>query len=98
MDETRKTAEHELEALRSREEYVRELEAGRDALLDSLEAQAPEALDSLTPEQRHQWYKLLKLNAAVFADRSVEVSWAGVPSGEPVCESATIPPRVTPLG
>jgi hypothetical protein len=51
VDETRKTAEHELEALRSREEYVRELEAGRDALLDSLEPQAPEALDSLTPEQ-----------------------------------------------
>jgi hypothetical protein len=25
VDETRKTAEHELEALRSREEYVREL-------------------------------------------------------------------------
>jgi hypothetical protein len=61
VDETRKTAEHELEALRSREEYVRKLEAGRDALLDSLEAQAPEALDSLTPEQRHQWYKLLEL-------------------------------------
>lgn len=61
MDETRKTAEHELEALRSREEYVRELEADRDSLLDALEAQAPEALDSLTPEQRHQWYKLLEL-------------------------------------
>jgi hypothetical protein len=47
--------------LRGHEEYVRELEAGRDALLDSLEAQAPEALDSLTSEERHQWYKLLKL-------------------------------------
>ena len=30
------------------------LEADRDALLDSLEAQAPEALDSLTPDERHQ--------------------------------------------
>jgi hypothetical protein len=47
--------------LRGHEEYVGELEAGRDALLDSLEAQAPEALDSLTSEERHQWYKLLKL-------------------------------------
>ena len=28
-----------------------ELEAGRDALLDSLEAQAPKSLDSLAPEE-----------------------------------------------
>jgi len=90
LDETRKTAEHELEVLRSREEYVPELEAGRDALLDSQEAQAPEALDSLTPEERHQWYKLLKLRADVFADGRVEVSWAGAESGEAVCETATL--------
>src|SRR5215213_9129126 len=90
LDETRKTAEHELEALRSREEYVRELEADRDALLDSLEAQAPEAIDSLTPEQRHQWYKFLKLRVGVFADGNVEVSWAGSASGKAVCETATL--------
>jgi site-specific DNA recombinase len=90
LDETRKTAEHELEALRSREEYVRELEADRDALLDSLEAQAPEALDSLTPEQRHQWYKRLKLRADVFADGRVQISWAGSASGNSVCETATL--------
>ena len=90
LDKTRKTAEHELAALRSREEYVHELEAGRDALLDSLEAQAPERLDSLTPEQRHQWYKLLKLKAAVFADGRVEISWAGGASREVVCETETL--------
>jgi hypothetical protein len=90
LDETRKTAEYELEALRGREEYVRRLEADRDTLLDSLEAQAPEALDYLTPEQRHQWYKLLKLRADVFANGRVEVSWAGAPSDEGVCETATL--------
>jgi len=90
LDEIRKTAEHELEALRSREEYVRQLEEGRDALLDSLEAQAPEALDSLTPEQRHQWYKLLKLRVDVFAEGSVEISWAGSTSSKAVCETATL--------
>jgi hypothetical protein len=95
VDETCKTAEHELEALRSREEYVRELEAGRDALLDSLEAQAPEALDSLTPEQRHQWYKLLELRADVFADGRVEISWAGSASGKAVCETATLSLQAT---
>jgi hypothetical protein len=92
LDEIRKTAEHELVALRSREEYARVLEAGRDALLDSLQAQAPEALDSLTPEQRHQWYKLLKLKVAVFADGRVEISWAGSASREAVCETETLSP------
>ena len=95
LDETRKTAEHELAALRSREEYVRELETGRDTLLDSLEAQAPEALDSLTPEQRHQWYKLLKLKVGVFADGNVEVSWAGSASRGAVCETETLSLPVT---
>ena len=90
LDEVRKTAEHELELLRSHEEYVRELEAGRNALLDSLEAQAPEVLDSLTPEERHQWYKLLKLRVDVFPNGRVEVSWAGAESREAVCETATL--------
>jgi site-specific DNA recombinase len=90
LDETRKTAEHELEVLRGHEEYVRNLEADREALLDSLEAQAPERLDSLTPEQRHQWYKLLKLRADVFADGRVEVSWAGSAPRESGCETATL--------
>jgi site-specific DNA recombinase len=90
LDETRKTAEHELEMIRGHEEYVRTLEADRDALLDSLEAQAPEALDKLTPEQRHQWYKLLKLRAGVFADGNVEVSWAGSASRRVVCETETL--------
>jgi site-specific DNA recombinase len=95
LDETRKTAEHELEAIRGHEEYVRTLEADRDALLDSLEAQAPERLDSLTPEQRHQWYKLLKLKAAVFADGRVEISWAGGAFREAVCETETLSLPVT---
>src|SRR5215210_4587241 len=84
-------AEHELKVLRTHEEYVAELEAGRNALLDSLEAQAPEALDYLTPEERHQWYKLLKLRADVYADGRVEISWAGAESSEAVCETATLP-------
>jgi site-specific DNA recombinase len=90
LDETRKTAERELEMLRTRVEYVRSLEADRDALLDSLEAEAPEALDSLTPEQRHQWYKLLKLSVDVFADGRVEVSWAGSVPSDAFCETATL--------
>lgn len=68
LDEARKMAEGELATLRGRQEHVRNLERYRDALLDSLEAEAPEALDALTPEQRHQWYRLLGLRADVRAD------------------------------
>ena len=69
---------------------MRGLEQGVPVLLDSLEAEAPEALDSLTPEQRRQWYKMLRLEAPVYADGRVEVVWAGAPGGEAVCEKATL--------
>ena len=32
---------------------------------------APEALDSLTPEERHQLYKILRLRVIAAADRSL---------------------------
>ena len=65
-------------------------------LLDSLEAQAPERLDSLTPQERHQFYKLLKLRADVFADGRVEVSWTGAEGGEAVCQTATLSKSTAP--
>jgi hypothetical protein len=77
FDETRNTAERELAALRGHAEHILALERDRDALLDSLEAEAPKALDSLAPAQRHHWYKLLRLQAAVREDGTVKVSWAG---------------------
>jgi site-specific DNA recombinase len=92
LDETRETAERELAALRGHEEYILALERERDMLLDSLEAEAPEALDSLEPGQRHHWYKLLRLQASVHEDGSVEVSWAGASDGEGVCKNATLSP------
>ena len=96
LDETRKTAERELEVLRGHQEYIRELEAGRDALLDSLEARAPDALDSLTSQERHQWYKLLGLRADARVDGTVEVGWAGSGGGHTVCETATLSPSSAP--
>ncbi len=55
-----------------------------------LEAAAPEALDSLTPEERRQWYKILRLRADVRAGGTLEVSWAEDPEGKAVCEAATL--------
>ena len=90
LDETRKTVERELAALRDHEKRVLELERDRDALLDSMEAAAPEMLDSLTPKQRHQWYKLLRLVVEIKKDGTLEISWAGDPAGENVCKNATL--------
>jgi hypothetical protein len=90
LDETRKTAEQELAALRSHDEYVLSLERDRDTLLDSMEVVAPERLDALTPEERHHFYKMLRTTVAVNADGTLEISWAGAPEGEVVCKTATI--------
>ena len=55
-----------------------------------LEGAAPEALDSLTPEERRQWYKILSLRADVRVGWALEVSWAEDPEGKAVCEAATL--------
>lgn len=76
LDEIRVTAERELDNISNRQEYVRELERDRDALLDKLEGVAPEALDALSSEERHRVYKMLRLKVVANLDGSFEVSWA----------------------
>ena len=61
LEETRRTAKAELAALETREERVRELEADRDALLASHAEVVPEALDSLSGEERMKVYEMLRL-------------------------------------
>jgi hypothetical protein len=61
LEKTRRVAEAELRALDAREERVRELEADRDALLASYAEPVPEALDSLSGEERMRVYEMLQL-------------------------------------
>ena len=61
LEETRRVAEAELGALRSREARVRELEADRDALLAPYAEVVPEALDGLSGEERMRVYEMLQL-------------------------------------
>jgi chromosome segregation ATPase len=75
LDETRKTAERELEIIRDHKERLAELEADRDALLASLIDVAPMALDSLTPEERRRFYRLLGLRVIAYPDRLLEVEF-----------------------
>jgi hypothetical protein len=74
LDETRATAERELAALQNRREAIAKLERDKEALLEHYAAIAPEALDSLAPEERHQLYKMLRLEVIVRLDANLEVS------------------------
>jgi len=76
LEDARKTAEHELEALKSKRDRITELEQDRDALLDSLIQIGSEALDTLTPDEKHQLYRILRLEVVVREDRTVEDSGA----------------------
>jgi hypothetical protein len=89
LDQVRQTAERELEALSNHAEYIDELEQNRDALLDQLQGVASEALKSLTPEERHRVYKMLRLGVRVTPDGTLEISGAfGNELG--FCESKTL--------
>jgi site-specific DNA recombinase len=81
LEETRQTAERELEALRWHKERVEQLERDRDAVLSHYAALAPEALDSLTSEERHQLYKMLRLKVWVAKSGDLEIEMVGGPIG-----------------
>jgi len=79
LKETRRTAERELESLWRHKERVEQMERDRDAVLDYYATLAPEALDSLTSEERHHLYKVLRLKVWVAKSGDLEIEMAGVP-------------------
>ena len=79
LEETREAAERELAILKEQEETIAELERGKEAIMEHYVAVAPEALDSLTTEERRYLYKLLQVKALQHPDGRVEVEVSGVP-------------------
>src|SRR5215213_8924635 len=77
VEETRKSIERELRSVKSRLERVEQLERDRDALREDYFGIAPDALDSLTPEERHHFYKLVRLRVIIYPNCDLEISWAG---------------------
>ncbi len=73
LGEVRKTAGSKLAAIDNRREMIEQLGRDKEALLDHYSAIAPEALDSLTPEERHQLYGMLRLEVVVRPDANLEV-------------------------
>src|SRR5215208_1864226 len=74
LEETRAVALKELKALRARREQLEQLEHDADALLEHYAEMIPEALDDLTPEERRDVYKMMRLKVMAFSDGSVEVT------------------------
>jgi len=101
LQETRKSTERELRSVKSRLERVEQLERDRDALRKDYYGIATDALDSLTSEERHDFYKLVRLRVIIYPNCDLEISWAGgegllfstsesVPKGRPY-------PRMLPV-
>jgi hypothetical protein len=81
--------------VRLREREITDLERDRDALLDTYTGASEEALDLLTPEQRHNLYKSLRIGVLAHADGSTEIVLGNLLSYEEVCtEDTTSPPRI----
>jgi hypothetical protein len=58
-------------------------------LLDNLTNIAPEALEVLAPEERHQFYKMLRLKVITNLDGSLEVNGA-FSDGFGLCKNETL--------
>jgi site-specific DNA recombinase len=76
LDDVRTTAEQEIAILEGRLEHIRSLEEDRDAVLADLEVMAPKVLECLDPEERHRFYKMLRLRVRLWPDRSLEITGA----------------------
>ena len=74
LEETRKTARRELEALKSRDEKLAGLKCNSDALLERYSALVPEALETLDAEEKHQLYNMLRLQVTTREDGALEMS------------------------
>lgn len=68
LEETRKLAQAELDALSARHERVENLNRDRGALLEQMSQMVPEALEALTPEERNELYRRLRLEGTPAED------------------------------
>jgi hypothetical protein len=73
LEETRESARRELSELASWHERLQALERDKELLLDSYATRAPEALDSLGPEERRTVYSMLGLRVDALPDKSLRL-------------------------
>jgi hypothetical protein len=73
LEETRKVARTELDALASRSERIAAIERDAEAVIRDYAGLMPEALAALAPEERHHVYKMLRLKVLVYPDGAGEL-------------------------
>src|SRR5918997_1502296 len=73
LDAQRTIAERELEDLNARRSKLEDLERDKETLLQDYASMVPEALDELTGEERHQIYRMLRLQVFVYPDGDRDV-------------------------
>jgi len=97
LEELRELAQRELEAPRHHGEELARLEDDRNAILEHYAGASSEALDSLTPEQRHNLYKSLRIEVFVHADGATEIVLGDLLGYDEVCtiESLSRSPACT---
>ena len=90
LEELRTLAHEELERLRHFEEEITQLERDKDAVLEAYAGASEEALDSLTPEQRHNLYKSFHLEVLAHADGTTELVLGDLLSYDEVCTDESL--------
>ena len=80
LEEQRKRTRRELDAARNRAGELEQLEKDNEELLEHYEAISPEALDNLTPEQRHRFYGFLKLKVHLPPEGPASLEFSGMPA------------------
>jgi hypothetical protein len=73
LEETRKMAQSELESISLHQQRLEELERDADDLVRQCAAIVPESLNVISPEERHQIYKTLRMKVLVNIEGTVAV-------------------------
>ncbi len=74
LEEIHETAQRELEAARAHQEALESLQHDQDTVMESYAGIAKGSFGDLAPEERHQVYKLLRLNVYSRPDRPLEIN------------------------
>jgi DNA repair exonuclease SbcCD ATPase subunit len=73
LEEQRTTAEEELNNLQLLRAHLEDLERDRETLLEEYAGMVPDRLDGLSGEERHQVYRMLRLQVSIYPNGDLEV-------------------------
>lgn len=76
LDAQKKTLELELSKVADGQERIREMEELRDLMLEAMTEVGKDALEDMTPEDRHAQYRGLRLRAKVDRYGTIHLEWA----------------------